>query len=125
MLRVKLMIGDREMSAADGRTFARIDPLTGEVASEAAAATIADAILAAEAAARAFPAWAASGPGERRAKLFAAAEVLAARAEDFAEAMIAEIGATPAWCAFNVELAAAMLREAAAMATQVSGETIA
>ena len=32
MLRVNLMIGDREMSAADGRTFERIDPLTGEVA---------------------------------------------------------------------------------------------
>jgi len=55
MLRVNLMIGDRELSAADGRTFQRIDPLTGEVASEAAAATIPDAIAAAEAAARAFP----------------------------------------------------------------------
>ena len=102
MLRVNLMIGDRELSAADGRTFERIDPLTGEVATEAAAATIADAIAAAEAAARAFPAWSATGPGERRAKLNAAADLIAARAEDFAEAMIAETGATPAWCEFNV-----------------------
>ena len=54
MLRVNLMIGDRELSAADGRTFERIDPLTGVVASEAAAATIADAIAAAEAASHAF-----------------------------------------------------------------------
>ncbi len=29
MLRVNLMLGDRELSAADGRTFERIDPLTG------------------------------------------------------------------------------------------------
>ena len=69
MLRVSLMIGDREPSAADGRTFQRIDPMTGEVATEAAAATIPDAIAAAEAAARAFPAWSALAPSERRAKL--------------------------------------------------------
>jgi benzaldehyde dehydrogenase (NAD) len=125
MLRVNLMIGDRELSAADGRTFARIDPLTGEVASEAAAATIADAIAAAEAAARAFPAWSAVPPGDRRAKLNAAADIIASRAEDFAEAMIAEIGATVAWCEFNVRLAAAMLREAAALTTQIAGEVIA
>src|SRR6267142_7082516 len=105
MLRVNLMIGDRELAAADGRTFERIDPVTGEVASEAAAATIADAIAAAEAASRAFATWSAVGPSERRAKLLAAADVLAARTEDFAEAMIAEIGATPAWCEFNVRLA--------------------
>ena len=62
MLRVNLMIGDRDVSAADGRTFERIDPLTGLVATEAAAATIADAVAAAEAAARAFP------PGPRSAR---------------------------------------------------------
>lgn len=124
MLRVNLMIGDRELAAADGRTFERIDPLTGAVASRAAAATMADAIAAAEAAARAFPAWSALGPSERRARLNAAADVIAARAEDFAEAMIAETGATAAWCEMNVRLAAAMLREAAALTTHVTGETI-
>ncbi len=124
MLRVSLMIGDRELAAADGRTFQRVDPLTGNVATEAAAATIPDAIAAAEAAARAFPSWSALGPSERRAKLLAAADVVESRAEDFAEAMIAEIGSTPAWCEFNVRVAAAMLREAAAMTTQVVGEVI-
>jgi acyl-CoA reductase-like NAD-dependent aldehyde dehydrogenase len=124
MLRVNLMMGDRELPAADGRTFERIDPVTGEVASEAAAATIPDAIAAAEAASRAFPAWSALGPSERCAKLLAAADVLASRAEDFAEAMIAETGATPAWGEFNVRLAADMLREAAAMTTQIVGEVI-
>ncbi|MEA2987688.1 MAG: vanillin dehydrogenase [Alphaproteobacteria bacterium] len=125
MLRVNLMIGDRDMSAADGRTFDRIDPLSGEVATQAAAATIADAITAAEAASRAFEHWSATGPGERRALLNAAADVIQSRAEDFAEAMIAEIGATASWCEFNVRLAAGMLREAAAMTTQIAGEVIA
>ncbi|MGE0034245.1 MAG: aldehyde dehydrogenase [Xanthobacteraceae bacterium] len=124
MLRVNLMIGDRELSAADGRTFDRRDPMTGEIASQAAAATIADAVAAAEAAARAFPVWSANGPGERRSLLNAAADLIDGRAEDFSEAMIAEIGATPAWCEFNVRMAAQMLREAAAVTTQIVGEVI-
>ncbi len=124
MLRVNLMIGDREPSAADGRTFDRLDPLTGKIATQAAAATIMDAVAAADAASRAFPAWASTGPGERRALLNAAADLIAGRAEDFAETMIAEIGATPAWCEFNVKVAAQMLREAAALTTQIVGEVI-
>jgi len=124
MLRVSLMIGDRESSAADGRTFQRIDPLTGEVATEAAAATIPDAIAAAEAAARAFPGWSATGPSERRAILNAAAGLVEQRAEDFAAAMMAETGATPAWCEYNVRLGAAILREAAALTTQATGDVI-
>jgi acyl-CoA reductase-like NAD-dependent aldehyde dehydrogenase len=124
MLRVNLMIGDRELSAADGRTFDRRDPLTGEIATQAAAATITDAVAAADAAARAFPVWAATGPAERRSLLNAAADLIAARAEDFAEAMIAEVGATPAWCEFNVSMAVQTLREAAAVTTQIIGEVI-
>jgi acyl-CoA reductase-like NAD-dependent aldehyde dehydrogenase/ABC-type branched-subunit amino acid transport system ATPase component len=124
MLHVNLMIGDRNVSAADGRTFERIDPMTGEIASLAAAATITDAVAAADAAAAAFPAWAALGPNERRAKLLAAAEVLESRADDFAETMISEIGATAHWGHFNVHLAAGMLREAASLTTQIKGETI-
>jgi len=124
MLQVSLMIGDRELSAADGRTFERIDPLTGEIASVAAAATIVDAIAAADAAASAFPVWSELGPSERRAKLVAAADTIEQRAEDFAETMLAETGATIGWCEFNIRLGAAMLREAAAMTTQITGDVI-
>ena len=38
--------------------------------------------------------------------------------------MMDEIGATAGWAGFNVYLAAQMLREAASMTTQVSGEVI-
>jgi acyl-CoA reductase-like NAD-dependent aldehyde dehydrogenase len=124
MLRVNLMIGDRDMSAADGRTFERFDPVSGEIATTAAAATIADVIAAAEAAASAFPAWSALGPSERRSLLNAAADVVSSWAEEFGEAMIAETGASPAWCEFNVRLAAGVLREAAAMTTQITGEVV-
>jgi len=124
MLRVRLMIGDREPSAADGRIFQRLDPVTGEVATEAAAATIPDAIAAAEAASRAFPTWSALSASDRRAKLNAAADLIEQRAEDFAAAMMMETGATPAWCKYDVRLGVAMVREAAALSAQVAGEMI-
>jgi vanillin dehydrogenase len=124
MKHVSLMIGERELNAADGRTFDRINPFTGEVASRAAAASVADAIAAADAAAAAFPAWAALGPGERRAKLLKAADLLDAKGAEFSELITAECGAIGPWGHFNSHFAASLMREAAAMTTQISGEVI-
>ncbi len=124
MFDVRLMIGDRDASATGGTTFDRRDPIRGEVASRAAAATVADAQAACNAAAAAFPAWSALPPTERRALLNRAADLLEQRAPDFNRAMAAETGASPMWARFNCTLAAAMLREAAAMTTQISGEVI-
>ncbi len=104
--------------------FERMNPVTGEVASSATAMTAADMPAIAARAAAAFPAWAATGPGTRRALLMKAAEALEARAQAFAEAMIAENGATFGWAMFNVELAAGVVREAAAITTQITGEVI-
>ncbi len=124
MKHVNLMIDARETGAADGRTFDRMDPVTGQVATRAAAATVADAVAAVDAAAKAFPAWSAVGPNERRAKLNAAADLMQQRAEDFASAMMTETGSTKGWALFNVGLAAGMLREAGAMTTQITGDVI-
>ncbi len=104
--------------------FERLNPVTGEVASSAVAMTAADMPAIAARAAAAFPAWAATGPGTRRALLMKAADALEARAQAFAEAMIAENGATFGWAMFNVELAAGVVREAAAITTQITGEVI-
>ena len=122
---VALLISDRDLPAADGVVFERLNPITGDVATRAAAASIADAQAAAAAAAAAFPAWSALGPSERRARLAAAADALERRGPDFVAAMAEETGATEAWGRFNVALAAAMMREAAALTTQVTGEIIA
>ncbi|MCJ7995394.1 aldehyde dehydrogenase [Rhizobium cremeum] len=121
---VSMRIAGAERAATTGRTFRRLNPVTGEVASEAVAATVADAVAAADAAAAAFPAWAALGPNARRATLLKAADALAAKGDAFVAAMASEIGATVAWARFNVMLASSMLREAAALTTQVSGEVI-
>ena len=66
MFHTKLIIADRELAAGDSRTFDRIDPVTGEVATRSAAASIADAQKAADAAAAAFAEWSNLPPTERR-----------------------------------------------------------
>ena len=62
MFHTKLIIADRDLSSGDSRTFDRRDPMTGEVATRAAAASPADAQRAADAAAAAFPEWSAKSP---------------------------------------------------------------
>ena len=104
--------------------FERKNPLTGETASSARAMKASDMAAVAEKAAAAFPAWAATGPNARRAVLMKAAAALEARADAFVEAMMNEIGSTKGWALFNLGLAAGMVREAAAITTQISGEVI-
>lgn len=124
MQQVELSIGGNDRAAEGGKTFERANPVTGKVVTRAAAASQADARAAANAAAAAFPAWAALGPSERRAKLLAAADKIDAYRERFATCMTEETGATLPWGMFNAHLAAGMLREAAALVTSITGETI-
>ncbi|PXA89729.1 salicylaldehyde dehydrogenase [Caulobacter sp. D5] len=105
-------------------TFERRDPVTGAVASTSRAMTVADAQAAADAAQAAFAGWSALGPNARRALLSKAADALEAKAGAFVEAMMGEIGATEGWARFNLMLAVGIVREAAALTTQVAGEVI-
>ena len=79
---------------------------------------------AAEAASAAFATWSALGPNVRRSLLNQAAEQLEARADGFVVAMATELRASEPWSRFNVMLGAGMIREAAAMTTQITGEVI-
>src|SRR3954453_19786398 len=119
-----LLIGGEWKEAAAGGTFERTDPFTGEPAGSAAAAKREDAHAAADAAAEAFPAWAASPPSQRRELLQKAAGLLMERAPDIAAIVTAETGGTFGWGMFNCSLAAGMLEEAAAQTTAVTGEVI-
>lgn len=123
MFEVPLLIGGKTCPASDGRTFERRHPVTAEVVSVVAAASLADADAAVAAAQAAFPAWAALGPGERRGRLLKAADALEAARDRFL-AMAVETGAKANWYGFNVMLAANILREAAAMTTQIQGSVI-
>ena len=124
MEQVQLLIGNADAAASNAATFVRANPISGEPATTAAAASVADAKAAADAAAAAFPKWSATGPSERRAKLMKAAELLEARAQQFASLMMAETGSTLGWGHFNCHVAASMLREAAALTTQIQGEVV-
>ncbi|MCX4144629.1 MULTISPECIES: aldehyde dehydrogenase [Paraburkholderia] len=124
MQSISMLINGAAVQASNGATFERRNPLDGEVATRAPAATVADAVAAADAAAAAFPAWSALGPSERRALLMKAAHALEARSEAFAAVMAAETGASAMWAGFNVHLAAGGLMEAAALTTQIGGELI-
>jgi acyl-CoA reductase-like NAD-dependent aldehyde dehydrogenase len=124
MEEVLLMIGDRDVPASKTATFDRINPLSGEPATRAAAASVEDALAIVETAAKAFPKWSAIGPSERRAKLMKAADLLESRAAQFATLVLAETGQTQGWSHFNVHFAASLLREAAAMTTQITGEVV-
>ncbi|ESX19478.1 aldehyde dehydrogenase [Mesorhizobium sp. M1148] len=121
---IGLLIDGDKRDASGSASYERMDPFTGKLATRAAAASIADANAAVEAAAAAFKTWSKTGPGERRALLSKAADVMDSKVGEFTKLMMEETGATGPWAGFNVMLAAKMLREAAAMTTQISGEVI-
>ncbi|MCW2365927.1 acyl-CoA reductase-like NAD-dependent aldehyde dehydrogenase [Sphingobium sp. B7D2B] len=104
--------------------FSRNNPMTGEVASSATAMKAADIAPIAAKAAEGFQSWSVMGPNARRAVLMKAATALESKKDAFVEAMMGEIGATAGWAMFNLGLAASMIREAAALTTQINGEVI-
>jgi acyl-CoA reductase-like NAD-dependent aldehyde dehydrogenase len=124
MFEAGMLVNNEDIDVTSAKTYIRANPMTGQPATRAAAASVADANAAVDAAAAAFPDWSALGPGDRRAKLLQAADILSRRTEDAIARMMAETGATAPWAAFNIMLASNMLREAAAMTTQIGGEVI-
>jgi benzaldehyde dehydrogenase (NAD) len=124
MADLSMLINGLKVTAENNATFERRNPLDGTIATRAPAASPADAVMAVEAAAEAFKTWSETGPSERRALLLKAAEKLEAKTPEFVLSVPAETGATGMWAGFNVFLAAGMIREAASLTTQISGEVI-
>ncbi len=116
MTPVSLFINGMACQARGGASFSRCNPVDGTLASTAPAAGVEDARAAVDAAATAFTNWSRTGPGERRALLTRAASAIEARA--------AETGASAMWAALNVRAAAGLLREAAAITTQIQGDVL-
>ena len=101
-----------------------LNPVSGEIASRVGAATAADVDRAVRSAAEAFKSWSQTGPNARRAILNKAADIMEAWAPKLIETGIAETGGSAPWHGFNVMFGARILREAAAMTTQIKGEVI-
>src|ERR671937_1257673 len=119
-----LLIGGRWVGASAGGTYEKANPYTGESAGSAAAANRDDARAAVEAAHEAFQEWGRSAPAMRRKILLKAADLLEERAPAIAATVTEETGGTFGWGMFNCQLAAGMLREAAAQAYGLVGEVI-
>ena len=120
----QLLIGGEWTGAKSGREYEQSFPFTGEPVGRAAAAGREDARAAVDAARAAFPEWSRSAPAGRRAILSKAADLLMERQQEIAGIVTEETGGVFGWGMFNVELAAGMLREAAAQAYGLVGEVI-
>ncbi|MDY6841410.1 MAG: aldehyde dehydrogenase [Pseudomonadota bacterium] len=120
----KLFINNAWTDSSDRETFERKHPVSGEVMTKSANATVTDALAAAHAAQEAFQTWKAVGPSERRRLLLKVADIMESKTPEFIEVMAREVGASALWAGFNVQASASVFREAASLATQIQGETI-
>lgn len=87
-----LLINGEWREATGGKTVAVNDPATGDVIHEIADATVDDGVAAMDAAAEAFPSWAATPARERAEILRRAFDLLQERKEDVALLMTLEMG---------------------------------
>ncbi|MFF0727068.1 aldehyde dehydrogenase family protein [Streptomyces sp. NPDC004134] len=88
-----MFIDGRWRPAAGGGVIEVVDPADEQVIATVPAGTAADVDAAVAAARAAFPRWAATPPAGRAARVGALSDVLAARAEDVAATVTAELGA--------------------------------
>ncbi|QGZ48175.1 aldehyde dehydrogenase family protein [Streptomyces sp. QHH-9511] len=90
-----MYIGGEWCPAASSDTIAVINPADERVIGHVPAGSAEDVDAAVRAARAAFPAWAATPPAERAALIGAVRDALAARAEEIAATVTAELGAPP------------------------------
>src|SRR6202046_217935 len=124
LARQQLLIGGNWTDAGSGGSYEQRFPYDDRPVGTAAAAGREDARAAVDAAHAAFGEWSRSAPGQRRTILLKAAELLLERAPEIAGIVTEETGGVFGWGMFNCDLAAGMLREAAAQAYGLVGDVI-
>jgi acyl-CoA reductase-like NAD-dependent aldehyde dehydrogenase len=87
-MNISFLVDGAAMEAEGGATYERKDPMTGKVATRAAAATLADVNKVVAAASAAFETWSQTGPGLRRALLLKAADMMESRTHDLLTLML-------------------------------------
>jgi succinate-semialdehyde dehydrogenase/glutarate-semialdehyde dehydrogenase len=88
----RMWIGGEWTGARNGRTWSLVDPGNEQVLGEIPYGDAEDARLALQAAAEAFPAWSGRTPYERAALLQRAADLIAARVDEYARRTTEESG---------------------------------
>jgi acyl-CoA reductase-like NAD-dependent aldehyde dehydrogenase len=120
----RLYVGGEWQGAVDGETFEDRDPYSGAVVARVPAGGRDDARRAVEAAAAAFPDWAASPPAKRQRIFLRAADLVEARRDEIVDMLARETGAAIGWGLFQVEFVAGLLRQGAATAYAPLGQII-
>ena len=111
-------------SAVGGRTFVDRNPFDGAAFAEVAAGGRTEAEAAVDAAAAAFPAWAATSPRERQHLFLKAADVVEKRSADIVRALALESGGCGAYSVFQVKWSADLLRQASSWGYLPVGEVL-
>ena len=117
-------IGGQWTAAASGKTFDDKDPFTGETVAVVPAGGSDDARKAIEAAATAFPAWAATSPAARQAIFLTAADILESRRDEVVSMLARETGCTFGFGMFQMHFVPGLFRQAAAAPYQPIGQII-
>jgi acyl-CoA reductase-like NAD-dependent aldehyde dehydrogenase len=110
--------------AANGKTFEDYEPYGGGLFAKVPDCGREEAQYAVEAAAAAFPAWAATTPAERAKLFFKAVEIVKRRRIEIADILARETGSTISFSTFQQDLVAATIEQAAGWMYLPKGEVL-
>jgi acyl-CoA reductase-like NAD-dependent aldehyde dehydrogenase len=114
-----------EWRSADGhRLFDVYQPYDRALYARVADTRRAEALIAVEAAAKAFPAWSQTTPGERARLFFNAAGIVKRRRAEIAQILALETGSTISFATFQQDLVAATIEQAAGWMYLPKGEVL-
>src|SRR5258705_5167427 len=109
----KYLAGGEWRSAEGNKLFDVYQPYDRALYARVPAGGRAEAKIAVDAAAKAFPAWSQSTPAERARLFFKAAEIVKRRRVEIAEILAMETGSTISFATFQQDLVAATIEQAA------------
>ena len=124
MLELTHFVGGKSYTANGAEFFDDLNPLDDSLYARVVRGTPADVAKTVEAATAAFPAMRDSLPQDRERWLCKAADILERDAEQFADALIDEIGSPIRKAQFEIGFSTGFLRAAAGVPRRVRGETI-
>jgi acyl-CoA reductase-like NAD-dependent aldehyde dehydrogenase len=116
--------GGEWRSADGGRLFDVFRPYDRSLCAQVADCRRAEAKLAVDAAAKAFPAWAKTTPAERAKLFFKAAEIVKRRRAEIAEILAQETGSTISFATFQQDLVAATIEQVVGWMYLPKGEVL-
>jgi acyl-CoA reductase-like NAD-dependent aldehyde dehydrogenase len=120
----QMYIGGKWVDANNKETFEDYNPYNGNIFAKVPKGKREDATRAIEAAAAAFPEWAASSPSLRRKLFLKAADIFEKRQDELVRVVAEETGSTIGIAMFQMFFVPGLFREAAAQTYSVTGEII-